>query len=56
MKGTLEIHISTHTGDKPYQCSQCDKSFSPNSNHTIHMRTHTGQKPYQCSGLRTHWE
>ncbi len=36
----LQIHMRTHTGDKPFKCNVCGKAFTTKGNLKVHMSTH----------------
>ena len=48
-RGKLKLQMRTHTGEKPYHCIQCDKTFSETGKLHVHMKTHNDEKSHQCS-------
>lgn len=37
---SLQVHIYSHTGEKPFECTECGKPFSVQSNMKRHLKTH----------------
>lgn len=41
--------MRTHTGEKPYKCTYCERAYAESGDLTKHLRTHVGENTYMCS-------
>lgn len=45
---TLTPARLSHTGERPFHCTLCEKAFNQKSALQVHMKKHTGERPYRC--------
>ena len=43
----LRAHARRHSGDKPFQCQDCDWRFARSDELSRHRRSHNGVRPYK---------
>jgi hypothetical protein len=47
-QSTSKIHLSVHTGERPFSCDLRKKRFTQRRQLNCHLHEHNGEQPYSC--------